>query len=91
MALTLKAHWASILNAFESRLNNGGVEAINGLIQAAKARARGYRTTTNLIAMAYLIGAQLTHLPASPTPQHLDGGRRENHRPPQNAKDRKSR
>ena len=66
LALTLKAHWAGILNAFESRLNNGGVEAINGLIQAAKARARGYRTTTNLITMAYLIGAQLTHLPASP-------------------------
>ena len=28
------------------------VEAINGLIQAAKRRARGYRTTKNLINMA---------------------------------------
>ena len=66
LALTIKAHWAGILNAFDSRLNNGGVEATNGLIQAAKARARGYRTARNLITMTYLIGARLTRLPASP-------------------------
>ncbi|MFH2123468.1 MAG: transposase [Pseudomonadota bacterium] len=34
-------------------------EGINSLIQAAKARARGYRTTRNLIAMIYLIGGNL--------------------------------
>jgi len=66
LALTIKAHWAGILNAFDSRLNNGGVEATNGLIQAAKARARGYRTARNLITMTYLIGARLTRLPAAP-------------------------
>ena len=43
LALTLKAHWDGILNGFDSALSNGSVEAINGLIQAAKARARGYR------------------------------------------------
>ncbi|MEI4264317.1 transposase [Roseovarius sp. D0-M9] len=32
----MKAHWDGILNGFDSRLSNGGVEAINGLIQAAK-------------------------------------------------------
>ncbi len=31
----------------------------NSLVQAAKARARGYRTTHNLIAMIYLIGGKL--------------------------------
>ena len=36
------------------------------MIQAAKARARGYRTTRNLITMAYLIGGKLSRLPASP-------------------------
>ena len=66
LALTIKAHWNGILNAFDSRLNNGGVEATNGLIQAAKARARGYRTARALITMTYLIGARLTRLPASP-------------------------
>jgi transposase len=66
LARTLKAHWDGILNGFDSRLSNGGVEAINGLIQAAKARARGYRTTRNFINMAYLVAGRLKHLPASP-------------------------
>ena len=36
------------------------------MIQAAKARARGYRTTRNLATMAYIIGGKLSRLPASP-------------------------
>ena len=44
---------------FTSKLTNGILEGLNSLIQAAKARARGYRTTTNLIAMIYLLGAKL--------------------------------
>ena len=66
VAATLKNHWQGILNAFDSRLSNGRVEAINSLIQAAKARARGYRTTRHLITMAYLIAGKLTDLPTSP-------------------------
>ena len=66
LARTLKAHWEGILNGFDSRLSNGGVEAINGLIQAAKASARGYRTSRNFINMAYLVAGRLNHLPASP-------------------------
>lgn len=66
LALTLKTHWDGILNSFDSALSNGSVEAINGLIQAAKARARGYRKPQNLILMAYLIAGNLSHLPASP-------------------------
>jgi transposase len=65
-ALTLKAHWDGIPNSFESALSDGSVEAINGLIRAAKARARGYRKPRNLILMAYLIASNLSHLPASP-------------------------
>jgi len=35
------------------------------LVQAAKAKARGYRTTRNLIAMVYLIAGKLDmQLPA---------------------------
>lgn len=66
LARTLKAHWNGILNGFDSGLTNGGVEAINGLLQAAKARARGYRTTRNFINMAHLVAGKLKHLPASP-------------------------
>ena len=66
LAKTLKAHWAGILNAFDSKLTNGRVEAANAQIQAAKAKARGYGTVRHLITMAYLLAGKLTHLPACP-------------------------
>lgn len=66
VAKTLKNQWEGILNAFDSKLTNGRVEAANGQIQAAKAKARGYGTTRHLITIAYLIAGKLTHLPASP-------------------------
>lgn len=66
LALTLNKHLQGVLNAFDSRLSNGRVEGINSLIQAAKARARGYRTAYNLITMAYLIAGKLVHLPSTP-------------------------
>ena len=47
-------------------LSNGFVEAMNGLIQAAKARARGYRTDCKLITICYLLCAKLKHLPTNP-------------------------
>ena len=58
-AWTIKRHWNGILRWFTSRINNGILEAINGLVQAAKARARGYRSNRNLIAMTYLIAGKL--------------------------------
>ena len=66
LAATLKTHLQGLLNAFDSGLSNGRVEGINSLIQAAKARARGYRTTRSLITIAYLIAGNLVHLPVSP-------------------------
>jgi len=58
-AYTIKRHWDGILRWFKSNITNGTLEGINSLIQAAKARARGYRTTRNLITMIYLIGGKL--------------------------------
>ncbi len=69
LAATLQRHRQGLLNAFDSRLSNGRVEGINSLIQAAKARARGYRTTRSLATIAYLIAGKLVHLPASPYTQ----------------------
>jgi transposase len=66
VAKTIKDHWQGILNAFDSRLTNGRVEAANSTIQAAKAKARGYGTTRHLITISYLVAGKLTHLPASP-------------------------
>jgi len=60
-AYTIKDHWEGILNWFESRVSNGILEGINSLIQAAKARARGYRNVKTLITMAYIIGSRLDY------------------------------
>jgi len=59
VAATIKRHWAGILRWFKSRVNNGILEGINSLAQAAKARARGYRTAKNFITMIYLIAGKL--------------------------------
>ena len=66
VAKTLKKHQPGLLNAFDSRFTNGGVEAVNSLIQAAKAKARGYGTTKHLITIAYLVAGKLIPLPTSP-------------------------
>jgi transposase len=67
LAKTIKQHWAGVLKAFDaSRLHTGYVEAVNSLLQAAKAKARGYGTTDHFIAMAFLIAGKLTHLPGNP-------------------------
>ena len=58
-AKAIKRHWDGVLNWFESRLTLGFLEGINSLVQAAKAKARGYRTTKNLIAVAYLLAGKL--------------------------------
>ena len=60
VAHTIKEHWNGILNWFKSNVTNGILEGINSLVQAAKARARGYRTNEYLIAMIYLITGKLT-------------------------------
>ena len=58
-AKTIKAHWAGVLRWFVSRISNGVLEAINSLIQSAKAKARGFRNSRYLITMVYLIAGKL--------------------------------
>jgi transposase len=54
-AKTIKENWDGVLRWFTSRVTNGMLEGLNSLIQAAKARARGYRTTRYLVTMIYLL------------------------------------
>lgn len=58
-AYSIKNHWDGILRWFVSGISNGVLEGINSLIQAAKAKARGYRSTKNLITIVYLIAGKL--------------------------------
>jgi hypothetical protein len=59
VARTVKRHWNGILRWFHSKIANGIMEAINSLVQAAKAKARGYRSIRNLRAIIYLIAGKL--------------------------------
>ncbi len=52
-------HWPGVLRWFESRISNGLLEGLNSLVQSAKRRARGYRSTRNYIAMIYLTVGKL--------------------------------
>ena len=58
-AKTIKRHWDGVLRWFDSRIANGLIEGINSLVQAAKAKARGYRSTRNLKAIIYMIAGEL--------------------------------
>jgi transposase len=59
VALTIMRHRDGILRWFDSRVANELIEGINSLIQAAKAMARGCRSTRNLKAVTYLIAGKL--------------------------------
>lgn len=66
VAKTIRRHQAGILRWFTSQINNGILEGINSLIQAAKAKARGYRSFRNFATIIYLIAGKL-NLSCQPT------------------------
>ncbi|WP_356709053.1 transposase [Paenibacillus sp. CECT 9249] len=51
VASSLQRCAGGILRWFQSRMTNRLLEGMNSLVQAAKRKARGYRTTRNFIAM----------------------------------------
>ena len=56
---TFERHLKRILQRWTSTHTNARIEGLNGLFQAARARARGYRNTETFITMIYLIAAPL--------------------------------
>ena len=63
---TIQNHWAGILSWQRSRASNGLLEGTNSLIQAAKRKARGYRSKSKMITIIYLIAGRLP-LPSTHT------------------------
>ena len=59
VARTMEKHRDGILAWFDSKISNGLIEGINSLVQAAKAKARGYRNSETLKAVTYLIAGKL--------------------------------
>lgn len=59
-ANTLKTHKREILAYFTARITNAIAEGINSMIQAAKRKARGYRTFRGFACMIHLIAGKLS-------------------------------
>lgn len=59
---TLERHAEAVVRRWISGLTNARLEGMNGLFQAARSRARGYRNEANFIAMIYLIGSPVGRL-----------------------------
>jgi len=59
LAKTIMAKSDGILRSIATGLSNGVLEAINGNVQAAKRKAKGYRTKRNLKAIVYLIAGDV--------------------------------
>lgn len=55
----VEAHWDGIIAWKQSPISNGLLEGTNSLIQAAKRRARGYRSKDKMITVIYLIAGKL--------------------------------
>ena len=66
LANTLKQRIDGVVRGMQGNRSNAYVEAMNGLLQQAKRAARGFRTATHFIAIAYLRMSKLKHLPSNP-------------------------
>ena len=66
LANTLKQRIDGVVRGMLDNRSNAYVEAMNGLLQQAKRAARGFRTATYFISIAYLRMSKLKHLPSNP-------------------------
>lgn len=58
-AYTIKRHWDGVVNFVKSKITNGILEGINSLVQAARNKARGYRSVEYFITIIYMIAGKL--------------------------------
>jgi transposase len=66
LAKTLHQRLDAVVRGMLDNRSNAYVEAMNGLLQQAKRAARGFRTASAFIAIAYLRMSKLKHLPSNP-------------------------
>lgn len=59
---TVAKHQEAILARWASGHSNARIEALNGIFQAAKCRARGYRNDDTFISIIYLLAAPIQNL-----------------------------
>lgn len=59
VAKTIKKHWDGVVEWKKSQINNGILEGLNSIVQAAKAKARGFRSFQNFKIVVYLTTGKL--------------------------------
>jgi transposase len=59
VAKTINRHWDGVVQWYKSKINNGILEGLNSVIQAAKSKARGYKTFKNYKIIVYLLTGKL--------------------------------
>jgi len=70
VAKSIQAHWDGIVAYLETRMTKAGAEAVNGIIQTAKRKARGFRSFEYFQTIIYLIGSKLKFNLPIPVPSH---------------------
>ncbi|MCA1838183.1 MAG: ISL3 family transposase [Actinobacteria bacterium] len=70
VAKSIKEHWDGIVAYLKTRLTNGAAEALNGIIQTAKRKSRGFRNFVYFRAVIYLVGSKLKFDLPCPIPGH---------------------
>ena len=59
LADTFREHWKGIVAFMQTRVTNGVIEALNGLLQLAKRMARGFRSFATFRTIALLKAGRL--------------------------------
>jgi len=65
-ANVIKKHWDGVLEWKKSQINNGILEGLNSIVQAAKAKARGFKTFRNFRIVVFLLTGNLNFKSLNP-------------------------
>ena len=65
VAYTIKRHWDGVIRWKQSQINNGILEGLNSVVQAAKRKARGYKLK-HFKTIAYLLTGNLNFTKLNP-------------------------
>ena len=68
VARTIRDHWTGVVAYLKTRVTNGAAEALNGIIQTVKCKARGFRTVEYFTAIIYLAASHLKFDLPNPIP-----------------------
>ena len=66
VAAMIRKHFDGIVAFAQTRVTNGFIEAINGLFQAAKRKARGYTRFQTMKTVLFLIAGKLNFAAINP-------------------------